>query len=154
MNLKFDALYRKYSKYVYNVALGILRNKTDAEDITQDVFIKFFNSINSFRGESDIKTYLYRMTINKSIDLIRSYNLHNDKLKEIQIKRNNTFLKIELYNLLESLDLKHKTPLLLAEIGGFSYKEISEILNINIGTVKSRINRAIVKLKNKLKGGQ
>ena len=151
MNLKIGGIYRNYGKYVYNVALGILRNKTEAEDITHDVFIKLFNALDSFRGESDIKTYLYRMTVNKAIDLIRSNKLYNNKLEKIQVKGNNTFLKTELYNLLKTLDLEHKVPLLLAEIGGFSYKEIAEILNINIGTVKSRINRAINKLKNRAK---
>ncbi len=151
MHLKIEEIYKNYGKYVYNIALGILRNKTEAEDVSHDVFIKLFNSLDSFRGESDIKTYLYRITINKAIDLIRSNKLHNNKLEKIQIKENNAFLKTELYNLLEDLDLEHKVPLLLAEIGGFSYKEISEILNINIGTVKSRINRAINKLKDKVK---
>ena len=153
MNLKIAELYKNYSKYVYNVALGILRNKTEAEDITQDVFVKLFYSLDSFRGESDIKTYLYRMTINKSIDLIRSNKLHNDKLENMPRKNNNSFFKSDLYDLLETLDLDHKIPLLLSEIGGFSYKEIAKILDINIGTVKSRINRAINKLKDKVKEG-
>lgn len=154
MYSKIDELYKKYGKYVYNVALGILRNKTEAEDITQDVFVKLFYALNSFRKDSDIKTFLYRMTINKSIDLIRSNKLHINKLEKIQVKETRIFSMSNLYDLLEMLDLHHKIPLLLAEIGGFSYKEIANILNINIGTVKSRINRAINKLKNKIKEGK
>ncbi|MCX7698616.1 MAG: RNA polymerase sigma factor [Candidatus Goldbacteria bacterium] len=150
MNLKIDEIYKKHSKYVYNIALGILRNKAEAEDITHDVFIKLFYSLDSFRGESDIKTYLYRMTVNKAIDFIRNNKLHNEKIETLGVKEN-MFFKNDLYALLAKLDTEHKVPLLLAEIAGFSYKEIAEILNINIGTVKSRINRAINKLKNKIK---
>ncbi|MCX8093569.1 MAG: RNA polymerase sigma factor [Candidatus Goldbacteria bacterium] len=150
MNLKIDEIYKKHSKYVYNIALGILRNKAEAEDITHDVFVKLFHSLNSFRGESDIKTYLYRMTVNKAIDFIRSNKLHNEKIEILGVKEN-MFFKNDLYELLAMLDTEHKIPLLLAEIAGFSYKEIAEILNINIGTVKSRINRAINKLKNRIK---
>jgi|YelNatPaOPRAMG01_1025707.scaffolds.fasta_scaffold05587_9 RNA polymerase sigma-70 factor (ECF subfamily) len=152
MSLKLEQLYKNYSKYVFNIALGIIRNKTQAEDITHDVFVKLYYALDSFRGESDIKTFIYRMTVNKSIDLIRSNKLHNNKIEKIQIKENNTFLKSDLYNLLNILDLNYRLPLLLSEIGGFTYKEIAQILNINIGTVKSRINRAINKLRKEIKG--
>ena len=148
MNLKIEEIYKNHSKYVYNVALGILRNKAEAEDITQDVFVKLFYALDSFRGESDIKTFLYRMTVNKSIDLIRSNKLHFNKLKTTQFKEIDITIKSELYSMLEIIDLNYKIPLLLAEISGFSYKEIAKILNIKTGTVKSRINRAINQLKN------
>lgn len=148
MNLKIEEIYKNHSKYVYNIALGILRNKSDAEDVTQDVFVKLYYALDSFRYKSDIKTFLYRITVNKSIDLIRSKKLHLKKIEKIMPDEIYIPSKIELYDMLEKLELNYRIPLLLAEICGFSYKEIAQILNINIGTVKSRINRAINKLKN------
>jgi RNA polymerase sigma-70 factor (ECF subfamily) len=152
MDPKFEEIYRQNSRYVYNVALGILRNKDEAEDVMQNVFIKLFDSFQTFRGEANIKTYLYRMTVNKSIDYIRFQSLHSKKNEEIALPEpepNNDpdAAKAALENLLGNLKDDLKIPVLLSEIGGFSYKEIASILKINLGTVKSRINRGITRLK-------
>jgi RNA polymerase sigma-70 factor (ECF subfamily) len=150
MDPKLEVIYRENSRYVYNVALGILRNKDEAEDVMQNVFIKLFDSFRAFRGEANIKTYLYRMTVNKSIDYIRFQSLHSKKNEEIEIPeaaKNTDSAKATLDSLLENLKDDLKIPVLLSEIGGFSYKEIASILRINLGTVKSRINRGITRLK-------
>jgi RNA polymerase sigma-70 factor (ECF subfamily) len=149
MDPRFEKLYKNNSKYVYNVALGMLRNRDEAEDIMQNVFIKLFEGYSSFRGESDIKTYLYRMTVNKTIDYIRSRNLRSDKIENMELpepKKTDSNISM-LDSLLDKLNDELKAPILLAEIGGFSYKEIAEIMDINLGTVKSRINRGIAKLR-------
>ncbi|MGD0566734.1 MAG: RNA polymerase sigma factor [Candidatus Goldiibacteriota bacterium] len=150
MDPKLEEIYRENSRYVYNVALGILRNKDEAEDVMQNVFIKLFDSFRAFRGEANIKIYLYRMTVNKSIDYIRFQSLHSKKNEEIEIPeaaKNTDSAKATLDSLLENLKDDLKIPVLLSEIGGFSYKEIASILRINLGTVKSRINRGITRLK-------
>lgn len=149
MKKQFEQIYKENAKYVYNVALSVLHNKKDAEDIMHDVFIKFFENIHYFKGESSIKTYLYRMTINKCIDFIRKESLKRKKMdfinEKFTPKEKDTVI---LFNLFEKLNFNEKVIISLSEIAGFSYKEIAEILNIKIGTVKSRINRAINKLKN------
>jgi len=152
VNKKYEEIYRENVKYVYNIALGMLRNKDDAEDVAQNVFVKLYETFSSFRGESSIKTYLYRMTINRSIDLIRK-NKTAEKYAEKTLAPEKPPVPdgFILWDLLSKLDLEHRAPLLLSEIGGFSYAEISGILNVNIGTVKSRINRAINKLKSYVK---
>jgi RNA polymerase sigma-70 factor (ECF subfamily) len=148
MEKVFEAIYRDNARYVYNVALGMLRNRSEAEDIMQNVFIKLFDNYGSFRGDSSIRTYLYRMTVNKCLDLFRLRKIRESKLEKIDIpEEKNTAPASELYSLLEKLDPDLKAPVLLAEIGGFSYKEIGEILGINMGTVKSRIHRGINKLR-------
>jgi RNA polymerase sigma-70 factor (ECF subfamily) len=149
MDSRLEEIYRENSRYVYNVALGILRNKDEAEDVMQNVFIKLFDSFQTFRGEANIKTYLYRMTVNKSIDYIRFQSLHSKKNEEIEMPEapNPDPARVVLDSLLENLKDDLKIPVLLSEIGGFSYKEIAAILKINLGTVKSRINRGITKLK-------
>jgi RNA polymerase sigma-70 factor (ECF subfamily) len=152
MKFNFKEIYKQHSKYVFNVALSVMKNTKDAEDIMQDVFIKFFENMDNFRGEADIKTYLYKMTVNKSIDYIRKQAGRREKLVKIfetNIKSETQILVLN--DLLDKLTMNEKLPLILSEIGGFSYKEIAEILNIKIGTVKSRINRSINKLKNILK---
>lgn len=149
MDLRYEKVYKDNSKYVYNVALGMLKSRDEAEDIMQNVFIKLFENFDSFRGDAHIKTYLYRMTVNKSIDYIRSQSLHSNKLELLdqpEPKKTDSGISL-LDSLLDKLSPDLKAPILLAEIGGFSYKEISKIMNINLGTVKSRINRGISKLK-------
>ncbi len=152
MEKKHSRLYRENAKYVYNIALGMLKNRDDAEDVTQNVFIKLFDNFSAFRAESSIKTYLYRMTINRSIDLIRKNRTADKYLeksaREERVGKENSFI---LWDLLGRLDINHRAPLLLSEIGGFSYKEISEILGLNTGTVKSRINRAVNRLREMVK---
>ncbi|HDQ26506.1 MAG TPA: RNA polymerase sigma factor [bacterium] len=148
MEKRLEVIYKENSRYVFNIALGMLKNRDDAEDITQNVFIKLFDSINSFRGDANIKTYLYRMTINRCIDLIRQRKMQDNKMDRIAQKNSvpadSGFI---LWDLLDKLDINHRAPLLLSEVGGFSYKEISKILEIKEGTVKSRVNRAINRLK-------
>lgn len=149
MDIRYEQIYKEHSKYVYNVALGILRSKDEAEDVMQNVFIKLFENFSSFRGDSNIKTYLYRMTVNKSIDYIRSQSLRAGKLEKMEIEeaKNNDSSRALLDSLLEKISPDLKIPVLLAEIGGFSYKEIATIMKLNLGTVKSRINRGISKIR-------
>jgi len=152
MKFNFKEIYKQHSKYVFNVALSVLKNTKDAEDIMQDVFIKFFENMDNFRGEANIKTYLYKITINKSIDYIRKQAGRREKLvKVFETNIKSETQTLVLNDLLDKLTMNEKLPLILSEIGGFSYKEMAEILNIKIGTVKSRINRSINKLKNILK---
>ena len=151
-NRKFEVIYRENSRYVYNVALGMLRNTSDAEDIMQNVFIKLFNTYDSFRGDSSIRTYLYRMTVNKCLDWFRLRKIHDSKLEKIEIReQNNRSAGNEIYDMLDKLPINLKAPILLSEIGDFSYREISEILGINFGTVKSRLHRGMNRLRDVVK---
>jgi RNA polymerase sigma-70 factor (ECF subfamily) len=148
MDKRFEKIYSENARYVYNVALGMLRNKTEAEDIMQNVFIKLFDNFSAFRGDSSIRTYLYRMTVNKCLDLFRLRKIRESKLEKIDLpEEKNHAAGNELYSLLEKLDEDLKAPVLLSEIGGFTYKEIGDILGINLGTVKSRIHRGMHKLR-------
>jgi len=148
MDSRLDKIYKQHGKYVYNVALGMLKNRDDAQDVTQNVFIKLFNSLDSFRGDSDIKTYLYRMAINSSIDYIRRQSTHRDKLEKMEPETSVSMPdSLSFYSLVDKLDDDHKAVLLLSEIGGFKYDEIADILQTKTGTVKSRASRAIVKLR-------
>jgi RNA polymerase sigma-70 factor, ECF subfamily len=147
-------IYRQHGKYAYNVALRILANKSDAEDVMQNVFVKLNAGLSSFRGDSQITTYLYRMAVNESIDLIRRRKMMDAKHESMRPPDSHEASgagPLVLQEALASLPEEQRAAVLLCEIAGFSYKEIAEILEVEIGTVKSRINRGINKLKEALK---
>ncbi len=149
MKDRLEEIYKANARYVYNVALGILRNRSDAEDVMQAVFTKLMGSLHTFRGEADIRTFLYRMAVNRSIDMIR-FNRRLEEKAEKAAPATRALPghdKPSFADLVSPLDEDHRTVLLLAEVGGFKYAEIAKMLGIEIGTVKSRVNRAVTKLR-------
>ncbi len=166
-NLKaFDELIEKYEKTAYNIALRMLKNPEDAMDVSQEAFIKIFKSIKTFNFESAFSTWLYRIVTNTCLDFLRKkntnvYSIDNPiQTEDGEIERDfpdDSNTPEELYekkltkelvnNAIEKLDENHKAVIILRDIQGFSYEEISNILDCSIGTVKSRINRARNNLK-------
>lgn len=147
-------IYRKHWKYAYNVALRMLMNQADAEDVMQNVFVKLSASISSFRGDSEITTYLYRMAVNESIDLMRRRSMMDRKHETIrpeEKKEAQGASTLIIEEALASLPEEQRAAILLSEIAGFKYREIAEILEVEVGTVKSRMNRAMKRLKEQLK---
>lgn len=150
MELEINDIYRQYSKFVFNVALRMLNNRTEAEDVMQEVFIKLQKSIGSFKGNSNIKTYMYRMTVNQSIDLIRKHQSQVSRIEKSwnddkHVNANNED-HLLLDSLLASLSEKQRAMILLYEIAGCTQSEIAESMGISTGTVKSGISRAIKKM--------
>lgn len=159
----FEALVKAYEKRVYNIALKMLGNPEDAEDAAQEAFIKAYMSIGTFRGDSRFSVWLYRLTNNCCIDLLRK---RRDKMSlsvtgadgetvELDIPDERSGpedevikkeLRLSVREGLEKLPEEYRRILVLREIGAQSYAEIAEILDIDIGTVKSRIFRARKKL--------
>lgn len=150
----FKQLFDRYHKKIYRIAYGFVRHREDALDIVQEVFIKLFNSLKNFRGESNLYTYIYRMAINASIDHMRKFQkfkvssldleppLH---LADSSEKRPDSVLsgkEIEkkIGEALNELPEEQKTTIILREIEGLSYEEISEIMGCSIGTVMSRLH--------------
>lgn len=161
----FEDLISKYEKKVYNTVLRIIRDKEAAKDISQEVFIKVYKSLKNFNEKSKFSTWLYRIAVNTSIDELRKnknrYNnisLDNpdpehgntrqaefeisgskDTPEEKLIKKE----KIkELYKAINMLQEDQRILILLRDIQGLSYDEISDVTGIKIGTVKSKLNRA------------
>ena len=146
---------------VYNLALRMVGNEEDAFDMSQEAFIKAYNSIALFRGESRFSVWLYRLTTNVCLDFLRSsgrkahgsltYISDEDDEKELEIpdERFSPETIVEKKELREavnrglmSLSKDYRAILLLREIDGLSYEEIAEALSLEEGTVKSRIFRA------------
>lgn len=162
----FEELIRGYKKISYNIALRVLRNKEDAEDISQEALIKVFKNINSFNMQSTFKVWLYRIVMNTCLDHKRKKKLSTysiDKQSEnntgehaLEIpdfSSNPDFIlqnkldKEVLYDSIDTLDDDFKNVIVLRDLHGLSYKEISIVLECNEGTIKSRLNRARKKLK-------
>lgn len=157
----FEKLVLENQKKVYNLALRMVGNEEDALDMSQEAFIKAYNSIAFFRGDSKFSVWLYRLTTNVCLDFLRSEGrkAHNslsyigdeDEEKELEIPddRFSPETIIEKKELREAVNIglkklpeDYKTVLLLREIEGLSYEEIAETLSLEVGTVKSRIFRA------------
>ena len=161
----FETLVTAYEKTVYNLALRMVGNPQDAEDMTQEAFLKAYNSLDSFRGDSKFSVWLYRIVSNVCLDHLRKKNrrstvslsVEDDEGEEIQLDIPDTALSPEamleqkltreaVRRGLQSLDEDARQILLLREIQGMSYEEIAQALSLESGTVKSRIFRARKKL--------
>ncbi len=157
----FGAIVDEYQKNVYNLALRMTGNPEDAQDMSQEAFIKAFNSLASFRGDSKLSVWLYRIVSNVCLDFLRSrkrrqtVSLNMDDgeggTSELEIPDLSAMPEEELNRRLTreavrkgllSLPEDQREILLLREIEGLSYDEISQALGLEAGTVKSRILRA------------
>ena len=161
----FEELVLEYEKKVYNVALRILGNSEDAADMTQEAFIKAYNSLSGFRGDSKFSVWLTRIVSNLCLDFLRSRSRRptvslsveddggddvqldiadNSQSPELLLERSLT--RESVRRGLKALPEDYREILLLREIQGLSYDEIAAVLNIEVGTVKSRIFRGRKKL--------
>ena len=157
----FETLVLEYEKNVYNIALRMTGNSTDAADMTQEAFIKAYNSLQSFRGDSKFSVWLYRIVSNVCLDFLRSKNrrptvslsVEDDDGEDTQLDVADESQSPELLldrkltresvrRGLDSLPPDYRQILLLREIQGLSYDEIAQALGLEVGTVKSRIFRA------------
>ena len=147
-------IFERYREKVYRIAYGVVRQREDALDIVQEVFIKLFRSLRNFKGESRFYTYLYRMAMNTAIDHARKAKkfpsssideeggFHPREGSEKGPDR--VFLRKELgtklREALETLSPEQRTAILFKEVEGLSYREIAETMNCSVGTVMSRLH--------------
>lgn len=171
----FDELVIKYQQKVFNIAYRMLGDYHEANDIAQDAFVKVYYALRTFRRDASFYTYLYRVVVNLCKNRLKS---RGRERKRIAVSLNDPMeteegieqreIKSTAPCAREILDAKEKEKLIrevidsledgfrevviLRDIEGLSYDEITEILNIDLGTVKSRLHRARMTLKDKLKG--
>lgn len=167
-NKEFEKLYNQYSLLVYNLALNYLQNIEDAEEITQDVFIQIYNSFEKFQEKSSLKTWIYRITINKCLDFIKYKNSQKrffifgkKSQNEFEIMSVSNFehpgILLEnkekaklLFAIINELSDNQKTAFLLSKVDGLSNLEIAEIMKLSISAVESLVFRAKSTLKDKI----
>lgn len=160
----FEALIQLHSHGVYNLALGYTGRPHEAEEIAQTVFVKVWKALPQFRGGSSFSTWLYRLTINACTDHYRQEKKRRGDLslddpdlapipdtapspEEIVIRREEQAI---LRKALAELPEQHRIILILRELDGLDYKELAQVLDIEVGTVKSRLARARRALRDKL----
>jgi len=151
----FQVLVKRHKEKVRNIVYLTMNNSALVDDIAQEVFITVYKNLKHFRFESQFTTWLYRITVNRCKDYLRRMNVRKifsplDEGYEVSEystpAENNDISKI-VTEAISKLPAKLRMPLILKDIEGFSYQEISETLNCEMGTVKSRIFRGREKLK-------
>ncbi|NLY71851.1 MAG: sigma-70 family RNA polymerase sigma factor [Clostridiales bacterium] len=165
----FEILISGCKTKAYNTALRFLRDEEDAMDALQESLIKVFRNLQQFKGDCKFDTWVYRIVVNTCYDILRKkrneknvYSINRlqededttmditdesptpDELLDIKEKTN------YVLECLSMLSLEHQEIIILRDIQGFTYDEISQILECSVGTVKSRLNRARRKLRDKL----
>ncbi len=168
----FNDLVRKYEKQVYNFAYRLTGNYDDANDVAQDAFLRVFNAIGTFRGDSSFSTWLFRITTNVFLDERKKAKAHpQTSLDEyLELGESSVARQIEdpaptpeavleeseraliLSKAVGDLPEYQRAMVTLYHTQQKSYEEIAEIMDLPIGTVKSRLNRARLALKEKLSG--
>ncbi len=169
----FKNLVDTYQGLVLSTARGFVKNEEDARDLSQEVFIKIFRSLDQFRGESGLSTWIYRITVNLSMNYLRDQKKHRNTQsldyqsdgngpkkpvreiiqgkqvapdKELENKDRAKFLHIAL----DSLPENQRKAFVLSKYDDLSYKEIAEVLEISISSVESLLFRARKNLQKKL----
>jgi len=165
----FRLLVDTYKKSVYNTLLGFLQNIENAEEVTQDVFVKVYETIGSFKNESKLSTWIYRISVNQALDFIRKtkrkkrfgiitslFGNDNEVLHQPAnfehpgIVLENKEKAAILFSAVNSLPDKQKTAFLLQKIEQCSQQKIAEIMQLNEGAVESLLSRAKTNLKKQL----
>ncbi|MFH1825209.1 MAG: sigma-70 family RNA polymerase sigma factor [Candidatus Firestonebacteria bacterium] len=161
----FNQIVLKYKDKVFNTAYRFLGNYQDANDLTQECFVSVHNGIKNFRGESSLSTWIYRIAVNacknklKSLERRKDFKTLSLKEKILDIKDNNSPVELferkelenKVQNAIDSLPEDWKETVILRDIEGLTYEEIAKILGCEVGTIKSRIHRARMSLRDKLK---
>ncbi|MFZ1703815.1 MAG: RNA polymerase sigma factor [Saprospiraceae bacterium] len=160
--MTFEELYQTYSKLVLNLALQYVQNIEDAEEITQDVFISVHQSLSTFNHKASFQTWIYRITINKSLDYIKRKNRQkritfitsifdkeNVVTKAISQYMNHPGIIMEqkeavehIFKGINILPDQQKTALILSKLEYKSQKEVAEIMNLSTKAVESLLQRA------------
>lgn len=154
----FEVIYRAFNRFVYQVAFRMVDDPLDAEEIVQDVFVRVFHQLRSFRFEASLKTWIYRITVNTTINVRKKRTRQRDKIKEYREEMHKQAqvtkpryaeeedAQNKVQQLLSILNDDQRLCLVLRVIEGLSYEEIARTLQININTVRTRLKRAREKL--------
>ena len=152
----FEEIYRTSSGYVFSVAYRVTGNSQDAEEVTQDVFLRVYRKLGTFAFKSAFSTWLYRIAMNTAINLYRKKSKERGKNlsfddgiasekcseggagREIERQENEVLVR----SMLESLTEGQRACVVLKDIEGLKYEEVATVLGINLNTVRSRLSRA------------
>ncbi|MEJ7766686.1 MAG: RNA polymerase sigma factor [Chitinophagaceae bacterium] len=165
----FKTIVETWKDMVFNTALGIVQNTEDAEDVAQEVFVQVYESIGGFKGESKFSTWLYRITVTKSMDHIRKkkrkkrfafiqglFGLNNEILHDPPdfhhpgVSLDNKERSTVLFKAIEKLPENQKIAFTLHKVEGLSYQEVGQVMETSLSSVESLLHRAKNNLKKNL----
>lgn len=150
----FEALVQRYRNDVFGLAYHFVRNREEAWDLSQEVFLKAYNGLHKFRGDSSFKTWLLRITANQCKDSFKKRRVNTTSLEDGQAAqavsiRPSPRETLENRELAEAIDaavsalpVKHRTAFILREFEGLSYDEMAQVMRCRLGTVMSRLHHA------------
>ncbi|NUO82988.1 RNA polymerase sigma factor [candidate division KSB1 bacterium] len=163
MPLDLSALFESLREKLVTAADRIVNDRDDAEDVVQEVFVRLYHKLERFQGEARLSTWLYRVTVNASLDALRRFKRRQKRETSLALIINeetlaqenpNHHAQIELSEKLQSalarLRKPYRAAIVLRDFEGLAYDEIAEVLQIDKGTVASRLHRAYAKLKKEL----
>jgi RNA polymerase sigma-70 factor (ECF subfamily) len=155
----FELLYQRYHRRTYSLCLRMTNSQTEAEDLTQEVFIQLFRKVGSFRGDSAFSTWLHRLTINQVLMHFRRRSVKNEKTSETGEMPEQTVSgtadpnrmpvidRIALKNAIGELPNGYRSVFILHDVEGFEHEEVAKMLGISVGTSKSQLHKARLKLR-------
>lgn len=159
----FAELFERHNRRVYSLCLRMTQNQSEAEDLAQEVFIQLFRKIGSFRGESAFTTWLHRLTVNQVLMHFRKLKVRDEKTTADGETPDQTVLgtenpdrmpvvdRIALDNAIAQLPPGYRTVFVLHDVEGYEHEEIARMLNRSVGTSKSQLHKARLKLRRLLK---
>jgi len=150
--LSFERLYEMYRGRVFGTAYRMLSNRADAEDVTQDVFVKVFKKLKSFRGDSAVSTWIYRIAVNACLDFRRRRRLRQAVSLDDGMEVGSTPLSVTrlIESALPRMAEGYRRVFVLHDIQGLKHEEIGKILGITDGASKSQLHRARAFLRREL----
>lgn len=164
---RYRLLVERYQSLVFSIALRMVRDRTEAEDIAQDVFLKAYRTLESFREEASFKTWICKIATNRCIDWRRKHAARQERTTQVEeaerladplhelpeqaLVRRET--QREVRRVIEEMPEKYRTILLMYHFQGMSYKDIAEVEQISARTVETRLYRAKSLLRAAMRGG-
>ena len=163
----FEQLYRKYSGLVFTLCLRIVKNGSDAEDLTQEAFLQLFRKIHTFRGDAKFSTWLHRLTVNTALMRLRkkrhpevsldaTLEAGDEDFRPVpepggpDLRLTGTIDHINLSRAIEQLPQGYKEMFILHDVQGYEHREIARILGCSVGNSKSQLHKARLRLRERL----
>jgi len=155
----FEVIYQRYHRRTYSLCLRMANSQTEAEDLTQEVFIQLFRKSGSFRGDSAFSTWLHRLTVNQVLMHFRRRSVKNERVSDDGEMPEQTVHgtanpnkmpvvdRIALKKAIAQLPNGYRNVFVLHDIEGYEHEEVSRMLKISVGTSKSQLHKARLKLR-------
>ncbi len=162
----FELLYERHHRRVYSLCLRMVANATEAEDLSQEVFVQLFRKVGSFRGESAFTTWLHRLTVNHVLMHFRKKRVklenttEEGEIGEMQdiiqavTDRPRFIDRIALDKAIADLPPGYRTVFVLHDVEGFEHEEVAALLGVSVGTSKSQLHKARLRLRDLINKGK